>query len=168
MSATRCAAAPMAADLETAVAREPRLDEIVARSRAAADAFRRIADQEAVDRIVLALVVDFHLDDRRPEGRRPADAAAEPCLSVGSGNAPVHIDRAADVPMAAVDMVISTTFDASLSCPARADRHHRRSGWRDGARERAAAAKFAARSRDLGADHKLSLFAEHVRGGRPL
>ncbi|MET0816500.1 MAG: bifunctional acetaldehyde-CoA/alcohol dehydrogenase [Solirubrobacteraceae bacterium] len=49
----------------TATTREPRLDDeqlerldrVVARSRAAADAFRRIGDQEAVDRIVWALVV---------------------------------------------------------------------------------------------------------------
>ncbi|HET9738631.1 MAG TPA: iron-containing alcohol dehydrogenase, partial [Solirubrobacteraceae bacterium] len=53
----------------TATTREPRpaggldgeqlerLDRVVARSRAAADAFRRIDDQEAVDRIVWALVV---------------------------------------------------------------------------------------------------------------
>jgi acetaldehyde dehydrogenase/alcohol dehydrogenase len=49
----------------TATAREPRLDGeqlqrldgVVARSRAAADAFRGIDDQEAVDRIVWALVV---------------------------------------------------------------------------------------------------------------
>ena len=49
----------------TATAHEPRLDDeqlqrldhVVARSRAAADAFRRIDDQEAVDRIVWALVV---------------------------------------------------------------------------------------------------------------
>ena len=49
----------------TATTREPRLDDeqlerldsVVARSRAAADAFRCIGDQEAVDRIVWALVV---------------------------------------------------------------------------------------------------------------
>jgi len=53
----------------SAIAREPRppaglddatidrLDDVVARSRAAADAFRRIDDQETVDRIVWALVV---------------------------------------------------------------------------------------------------------------
>src|SRR5688572_2305753 len=51
--------------MATATTREPplaaeqleRLDHVVARSRAAADAFRRIDDQEAVDRIVWALVV---------------------------------------------------------------------------------------------------------------
>ena len=41
---------PVALDVE-------RLDAVVARSRAAAEAFRRIDDQAAVDRIVWALVV---------------------------------------------------------------------------------------------------------------
>jgi acetaldehyde dehydrogenase / alcohol dehydrogenase len=51
--------------MATATTREPllaaehveRLDHVVARSRAAADAFRQLDDQEAVDRIVWALVV---------------------------------------------------------------------------------------------------------------
>ena len=51
--ATHAAATPASLDERTARPARP----IVARSRAAADAFRRIDDQEAVDRIVWALVV---------------------------------------------------------------------------------------------------------------
>jgi acetaldehyde dehydrogenase/alcohol dehydrogenase len=47
----------MAIASETTALDVERLDRIVASSRAAADAFRRIGDQEAVDRIVWALVV---------------------------------------------------------------------------------------------------------------
>jgi acetaldehyde dehydrogenase / alcohol dehydrogenase len=53
-----------------------------------------------------------------PKAVAAANAAGKPCLSVGAGNAPVYIHRSADVPMAAVDMLISKTFDASLICPA--------------------------------------------------
>src|SRR4029079_8282250 len=42
----------------------------------------------------------------------------KPCLSVGAGNAPVYVHRSADIGMAAVDMLISKTFDSSVICPA--------------------------------------------------
>jgi acetaldehyde dehydrogenase / alcohol dehydrogenase len=62
--------------------------------------------------------VDFIWTTGGPKAVAAANAAGKPCLSVGAGNAPVYIHRSADVPMAAVDMLISKTFDASLICPA--------------------------------------------------
>jgi acetaldehyde dehydrogenase/alcohol dehydrogenase len=62
--------------------------------------------------------VDFIWTTGGPKAVAAANAAGKPCLSVGAGNAPVYIHRTADVPMAAVDMLISKTFDASLICPA--------------------------------------------------
>ena len=60
----------------------------------------------------------LHLDDRRPEGGRRRQRAGKPCLSVGSGNAPVYVHRERRRGMAVVDMLISKTFDASVICPA--------------------------------------------------
>jgi acetaldehyde dehydrogenase/alcohol dehydrogenase len=62
--------------------------------------------------------VDFIWTTGGPKAVAAANAAGKPCLSVGAGNAPVYLHRSADVPMAAVDLLISKTFDASLICPA--------------------------------------------------
>jgi acetaldehyde dehydrogenase/alcohol dehydrogenase len=62
--------------------------------------------------------VDFIWTTGGPKAVAAANAAGKPCLSVGAGNAPVYIHGSADVAMAAVDMLISKTFDASLICPA--------------------------------------------------
>ena len=62
--------------------------------------------------------VDFIWTTGGPKAVAAANAAGKPCLSVGAGNAPVYIHRSADVGMAAVDMLISKTFDSSVICPA--------------------------------------------------
>ena len=53
-----------------------------------------------------------------PKAVAAANAAGKPCISVGSGNAPVYVHRSADVRMAVVDLLISKTFDSSVICPA--------------------------------------------------
>jgi acetaldehyde dehydrogenase/alcohol dehydrogenase len=53
-----------------------------------------------------------------PRAVAAVNAAGKPCISVGSGNAPVYVHRSADLRMAVVDMLISKTFDASVICPA--------------------------------------------------
>ena len=53
-----------------------------------------------------------------PKAVAAANSAGKPCISVGSGNAPVYVHRSADVRMAVMDMLISKTFDASVICPA--------------------------------------------------
>jgi acetaldehyde dehydrogenase/alcohol dehydrogenase len=62
--------------------------------------------------------VDFIWTTGGPKAVAAANAAGKPCLSVGAGNAPVYVHRSADLGMAAVDMLISKTFDASVICPA--------------------------------------------------
>ncbi len=62
--------------------------------------------------------VDFIWTTGGPRAVAAANAAGKPCLSVGSGNAPVYLHRSADVRMAVVDILVSKTFDASLICPA--------------------------------------------------
>ncbi len=62
--------------------------------------------------------VDFIWTTGGPKAVAAANAAGKPCLSVGSGNAPVYIHRSADVAMAVVDILISKTFDSSVICPA--------------------------------------------------
>jgi acetaldehyde dehydrogenase/alcohol dehydrogenase len=62
--------------------------------------------------------VDFIWTTGGPKAVAAANASGKPCLSVGAGNAPVYVHRSADVGMAAVDMLISKTFDASVICPA--------------------------------------------------
>ena len=62
--------------------------------------------------------VDFIWTTGGPKAVAAANAAGKPCLSVGAGNAPVYVRRSADVGMAAVDMLISKTFDSSVICPA--------------------------------------------------
>ena len=47
-----------------------------------------------------------------------SQAAGKPCITVGPGNAPVYLHRTADIRCAAVDILISKTFDSSLICPA--------------------------------------------------
>ncbi len=47
-----------------------------------------------------------------------ANEAGKPTLGVGPGNAPVYIEKSADIEMAVVDIMVSKTFDASLICPA--------------------------------------------------
>jgi acetaldehyde dehydrogenase/alcohol dehydrogenase len=53
-----------------------------------------------------------------PKAVQATNEAGKPCISVGSGNAPVYLHASADVPMAVVDILISKTFDASMICPA--------------------------------------------------
>ena len=62
--------------------------------------------------------VDFIWTTGGPKAVAAANAAGKPCLSVGSGNAPVYVHRSADVRMAVVDILISKTFDSSVICPA--------------------------------------------------
>ena len=62
--------------------------------------------------------VDFIWTTGGPKAVAAANAAGKPCLSVGSGNAPVYVHRSADVSMAVVDILISKTFDSSVICPA--------------------------------------------------
>ncbi len=62
--------------------------------------------------------VDFIWTTGGPKAVAAANEAGKPCLSVGSGNAPVYIHRSADIPMAVVDILVSKTFDSSVICPA--------------------------------------------------
>ena len=62
--------------------------------------------------------VDFIWTTGGPGAVAAANAAGKPCLSVGSGNAPVYVHRSADIRMAVVDILVSKTFDASVICPA--------------------------------------------------
>jgi acetaldehyde dehydrogenase / alcohol dehydrogenase len=62
--------------------------------------------------------VDFIWTTGGPKAVAAANAAGKPCLSVGSGNAPVYVHRSADIRMAVVDILISKTFDSSVICPA--------------------------------------------------
>ncbi len=62
--------------------------------------------------------VDFIWTTGGPKAVAAANAAGKPCLSVGSGNAPVYVHRSADLRMAVVDILVSKTFDSSVICPA--------------------------------------------------
>jgi acetaldehyde dehydrogenase/alcohol dehydrogenase len=62
--------------------------------------------------------VDFIWTTGGPKAVAAANAAGKPCLSVGSGNAPVYVHRSADISMAVVDILVSKTFDSSVICPA--------------------------------------------------
>jgi acetaldehyde dehydrogenase/alcohol dehydrogenase len=62
--------------------------------------------------------VDFIWTTGGPKAVAAANAAGKPCLSVGSGNAPVYVHRSADIGMAVVDILVSKTFDSSVICPA--------------------------------------------------
>ena len=62
--------------------------------------------------------VDFIWTTGGPKAVAAANAAGKPCLSVGSGNAPVYLHRSADIRMAVVDILVSKTFDSSVICPA--------------------------------------------------
>ncbi len=62
--------------------------------------------------------IDFIWTTGGPKAVAAANAAGKPCLSVGSGNAPVYVHRSADVGMAVVDILVSKTFDSSVICPA--------------------------------------------------
>ncbi len=62
--------------------------------------------------------VDFIWTTGGPKAVAAANAAGKPCLSVGSGNAPVYIHSSADIRMAVMDILISKTFDSSVICPA--------------------------------------------------
>ena len=53
-----------------------------------------------------------------PKAVAAANASGKPCISVGSGNAPVYVHASADIPMAVLDILISKTFDSSVICPA--------------------------------------------------
>ena len=62
--------------------------------------------------------VDFIWTTGGPKAVAAANAAGKPCLSVGSGNAPVYVHRSADIRMVVIDVLISKTFDSSVICPA--------------------------------------------------
>jgi len=62
--------------------------------------------------------VDFIWTTGGPKAVAAANAAGKPCVSVGSGNAPVYLHRSADISMAVVDILVSKTFDSSVICPA--------------------------------------------------
>jgi acetaldehyde dehydrogenase / alcohol dehydrogenase len=62
--------------------------------------------------------VDFIWTTGGPKAVAAANAAGKPCLSVGSGNAPVYIHRSANLGMAVIDILLSKTFDSSVICPA--------------------------------------------------
>ncbi|HUO71857.1 MAG TPA: bifunctional acetaldehyde-CoA/alcohol dehydrogenase [Solirubrobacteraceae bacterium] len=62
--------------------------------------------------------VDFIWTTGGPKAVAAANEAGKPCISVGSGNAPVYLHRSADIPMAVVDILVSKTFDSSVICPA--------------------------------------------------
>ena len=62
--------------------------------------------------------VDFIWTTGGPKAVAAANAAGKPCLSVGSGNAPVYLHSSADIRMAVVDILLSKTFDSSVICPA--------------------------------------------------
>jgi acetaldehyde dehydrogenase/alcohol dehydrogenase len=62
--------------------------------------------------------VDFIWTTGGPKAVAAANAAGKPCLSVGSGNAPVYLHGSADIRMAVVDILVSKTFDSSVICPA--------------------------------------------------
>lgn len=47
---------------------------------------------------------------------RAAHSVGKPALGVGPGNVPVYVDRSADVPRAAADIVDSKSFDSSTIC----------------------------------------------------
>lgn len=48
---------------------------------------------------------------------RAACSSGKPVLGVGSGNTPVYVHKSANVPMAAMDIIISKTFDNGTECP---------------------------------------------------
>ena len=47
-----------------------------------------------------------------------ANASGKPTIGVGPGNAPVYLHESCDIEMAALDVLMSKTFDASTICPA--------------------------------------------------
>ncbi|MBN1921896.1 MAG: aldehyde dehydrogenase family protein [Anaerolineae bacterium] len=47
---------------------------------------------------------------------RAAHSVGKPAIGVGPGNVPVYVDRSADVPKAAADIVNSKAFDCSVIC----------------------------------------------------
>ncbi|NOZ07061.1 MAG: aldehyde dehydrogenase family protein [Chloroflexi bacterium] len=47
---------------------------------------------------------------------RAAHSAGKPAYGVGPGNVPVYVDRSADIPQAAFDIVNSKSFDCSVIC----------------------------------------------------
>jgi acetaldehyde dehydrogenase/alcohol dehydrogenase len=48
---------------------------------------------------------------------RAASSSGKPCLGVGSGNTPVYIHKTANPSSAAMDVIISKTFDNGTECP---------------------------------------------------
>jgi acetaldehyde dehydrogenase/alcohol dehydrogenase len=48
---------------------------------------------------------------------RAAMSSGKPCLGVGSGNTPVYIHKSANPSSAAMDVIISKTFDNGTECP---------------------------------------------------
>jgi acetaldehyde dehydrogenase/alcohol dehydrogenase len=62
--------------------------------------------------------VDFIWTTGGPKAVAATNEAGKPAVGVGPGNAPVYVHASADIEMAAVDILISKTFDASVICPA--------------------------------------------------
>jgi acetaldehyde dehydrogenase/alcohol dehydrogenase len=62
--------------------------------------------------------VDFIWTTGGPKAVAATNEAGKPAVGVGPGNAPVYVHRSADVETAAVDILISKTFDSSVICPA--------------------------------------------------
>jgi acetaldehyde dehydrogenase / alcohol dehydrogenase len=62
--------------------------------------------------------VDFIWTTGGPKAVAATNEAGKPAIGVGPGNAPVYVHRSADVATAAVDILVSKTFDASVICPA--------------------------------------------------
>ena len=48
---------------------------------------------------------------------RAACSSGKPVLGVGAGNTPVYVHKSANVPSAAMDIIISKTFDNGAECP---------------------------------------------------
>src|ERR1700758_1482759 len=48
---------------------------------------------------------------------RAASSAGKPALGVGAGNTPVYVHQSANIPSAAMDIIISKTFDNGTECP---------------------------------------------------
>src|SRR5581483_8784943 len=48
---------------------------------------------------------------------KAAYSSGKPALGVGAGNTPVYIHRSANIPSAAMDVIISKTFDNGTECP---------------------------------------------------
>jgi acyl-CoA reductase-like NAD-dependent aldehyde dehydrogenase len=48
---------------------------------------------------------------------KAAYSSGKPALGVGAGNTPVYVHKSANVPSAAMEIIISKTFDNGTECP---------------------------------------------------